>query len=275
VVTHRRFPGWEQRASRKITEAAVEIVLGSQYDFKQRVFDFLSMSLLMALRTKAAPATFPTAGKGLLKEHAYTELKRRILQGEFTPGAFLSERQLALDLEMSKTPIRAAVERLEAEGFLAISPQQGLVVRELAIHELADHLEVRYALEPYVLRQIAGRLTPAQVEQLEANLAGQQETVAQQDQNRMVELDSAFHILLCTFHGNGEFLRVMEQLRAKIHRVVHRVNGQHPERMRTAYEEHLAIADAVLAGDGELAAKHMIHHLEVGKTYLLSPRRRP
>ena len=221
------------------------------------------------------PSKSTADGKGgLLKETAYAELKRRILQGEVTPGAFLSERQLALDLEMSKTPIRAAVERLEAEGFLAISPQQGIVVRDLTIDELADHLEIRYALEPYVLQQIAGRLTPPQVELLEANLAAQLAAVERQDHGSVVELDSAFHILLCTFHGNGEILRVMQQLRAKIHRIVTRANELNPARMRGAYDEHRAIADAVLANDGPQAAQLMIQHLDVGKTFLLSPRRR-
>src|SRR5213080_3141617 len=72
------------------------------------------------------------AVRGLLKERAYAEIKQRILSGAFAPGTFLSERQLALQLQMSKTPIRAATERLEQEGFLTISPQQGIVVHDLS-----------------------------------------------------------------------------------------------------------------------------------------------
>jgi DNA-binding GntR family transcriptional regulator len=226
----------------------------------------------MAVKTLSRPDA--PEGKGLLKEQAYADLKRRILNGEFVPGAFLSERQLALDLAMSKTPIRAAVERLESEGFLAISPQQGIVVRDLSVEELADHLEIRYALEPFVLRQIAGRLTREQSAELEENLAGQKAATRKLDVERLVELDTGFHMLFCRFHGNGEILRVMEQLRAKIHRIIRRMTGQVPGRPAASYAEHRAIADAVIGGDGALAARRMEEHLEVGKQFLLSPRPR-
>ena len=74
--------------------------------------------------------------KVLLKEQAYDELKALILAGEFATGSFLSERALADRLGMSKTPIRTALERLEQERFITISPQQGVVVRELTLQEI-------------------------------------------------------------------------------------------------------------------------------------------
>ena len=75
--------------------------------------------------------------RSLMKERAYADLKRMILDGELVPGSFLAERQLAARLGMSKTPVRSALERLEAEGFLSISPHQGAIVRELAVREIA------------------------------------------------------------------------------------------------------------------------------------------
>jgi DNA-binding GntR family transcriptional regulator len=219
----------------------------------------------------ALPAAQGTGG--LLKDRAYAELKRRILNGDFPPGSFLSERQIAVQLAMSKTPIRAAVGRLEAEGFLSISPQQGIVVRDLSVHEIADQFEIRAALEPFILRHLAGRLTPEQAARLEENLTAQRASALAHEAERIVELDSGFHMLLCEFHGNREIMRVMEHLRAKIHRVILRVNGQHPGRMLDSYEEHRGIAEAVLAGDAEEAARRMEQHLEYGKHSLLSPRR--
>src|SRR5690348_15480667 len=73
-----------------------------------------------------------TGGAGQMKKRAYTALKRLLVSRSVAPGTFLSVRQLAKQLEMSSTPIRAALERLEAEGFITISPQQGIVVRELS-----------------------------------------------------------------------------------------------------------------------------------------------
>src|SRR6185437_11004753 len=64
-------------------------------------------------------------GRGLLKERAYEEIRRLIVSGRLAAGTFLTERQLAAQLGMSKTPVRSALERLETEGFVRISPQQG------------------------------------------------------------------------------------------------------------------------------------------------------
>ncbi len=211
-------------------------------------------------------------GRGLLKDRAYIELKRRILQGAFTPGTCLSERQMAFDLAMSKTPIRAAVERLETEGFVTVSPQQGIVVRDLSIHEIADQYETRLALESFVVRVLSGRLTPPQIERLQANLRAQEENCARLDIERSVQLDTDFHMMLCEFLGNQEILRVMRHLREKIHRVITRVNQQNAGRMVSSSHEHRAIADAVCAGDAALAVARMEEHLEYGKKILLSPR---
>lgn len=213
------------------------------------------------------------SGRSLLKERAYVQLKQCILNGHFAPGTFLSERQVALQLEMSKTPIRAAVERLELEGFLTISPQQGIIVRDLSIPEIADQYEIRVALETFVLRHLAGRLTAEQVARLEANLKVQDQNCKRCDVERGVELDAEFHILFSTFLGNQEIVRVMTHLRDKMYRVIFRVFKNNPGRIVTSYQEHRAIAQAVIEGDADLAAKRIEDHLEYGKQALLSPRR--
>jgi DNA-binding GntR family transcriptional regulator len=213
------------------------------------------------------------SGRGLHKERAYGEIKQRILSGEYPPGSFLSERQVALQLAMSKTPIRAALERLELEGFVIISPQQGVILRDLSIDDIADHYEFRAALESFVLRKLAGRLTPAQEERLAANLADQEANARERDVERGVRLDADFHTLFCEFLGNQEILRVVGHLRDKIHRLITRVYKLNAERIVTSYEEHRGIAEAVLQGDAALAAQRIEAHLEYGKQALLSPRR--
>ena len=77
------------------------------------------------------------AGRGLLKDDAYERIKHLIQTQVFKPGTFLSERELAARLGMSKTPVRSALERLQSEGFVQISPQQGAVVREPSLNEIS------------------------------------------------------------------------------------------------------------------------------------------
>src|SRR5262245_60782068 len=120
--------------------------------------------------TSAPQAAADSGARSLLKERAYAEIKQSILRGDFPPSTFLSERKMASRLAMSKTPVRAALERFEVEGCVTIAPQQGIIVRDLTVHEIADQYEIRAALEGFVLRTLAGRLTPAQIGRLEANL---------------------------------------------------------------------------------------------------------
>jgi len=214
---------------------------------------------------------FPS--RNLLKDQAYSALKDRILRGDLEPGTFLSERQIAGWLAMSKTPIRAALEKLEAEGFVTTSPQQGIVVRALSVHEIADQFEIRLALETFVARAVSGRLTDEQISRLEANLKAQKACLRQMNVQDSVRLDTEFHILFCRFLGNQEILKVMEQSRERIHRVILRVHEYNPARLKAGYAEHCAIADAVMCGDAELAVRRVQEHLEIGKQNLLSPRR--
>jgi DNA-binding GntR family transcriptional regulator len=212
------------------------------------------------------------ATRSLLKDQAYERIKSRLLNNNYPPGSFLSERQLAGNLGMSKTPVRAALERLESEGFITVSPQQGIVVRELSVHEIADQYEIRAALESYTLRTMAGRLTPKQVERVELNLQAQARLRGTGDVAKGVELDAVFHVQFAEFLGNREILRVISQLREKMQRVVTQVFQICPARLDTSYDEHTAIAAAVIAGDGAGAAELIVQHLELGKRLILSPR---
>jgi DNA-binding GntR family transcriptional regulator len=224
-------------------------------------------------RTPHPPGTNGHApARLLLKDAAYTRIKERLLSGEYPPGSFLSERQLADDLGMSKTPVKAALERLEAEGLIAVSPQQGIVVRELSLHEIADVYEIRAALESFTLQTLAGRLTPAQVKEVRANLAAQDRVRGTGDMARGVELDAAFHTMFPKFLGNQEIIRVVGQLREKMQRVVTQVFRLCPTRLDSSYVEHDAIARAVIGGDGPKAAALIVAHLELGKRLILSPR---
>ena len=214
-----------------------------------------------------------TPVRSLLKDQAYAAIKGHILRSDLGSGAFLAERQLAAQLQMSKTPIRAALERLEAEGFVTISPQQGIIVRDFTIHEIADQYETRVALETYVLRAVSGKLTSDQIARLQSNLAEQDALRGSRDFDQCVVLDAAFHMLFCEFLGNAEILRIMGQLREKIQRVITRVFHTNSQRFVGSVEEHRAIAEAVIGGDGGTAAKLIELHLEYGKQSLLSPRR--
>jgi DNA-binding GntR family transcriptional regulator len=207
-----------------------------------------------------------------LKVKAYRELKQLIQGGTLAGGQFLSERQLADRLKMSKTPIKAALERLELEGFVTVSPQQGIVVRQLTIQEVADQFELRMALECYVVKSVAGRLSPEQLQPMARNLREQSTAARARKVSRLVELDAEFHLLLCRAFGNEAILECMAQHRAKMHRVIYQVMSQARDRLADAVDEHRGIFSAVREGNPELAVELVVKHLDFGKQHLLGTR---
>ncbi|WP_339748744.1 GntR family transcriptional regulator [uncultured Rubinisphaera sp.] len=213
------------------------------------------------------------SSRSLLKEKAYQQLKCQIQDSTFIPGTFLSERKLALELGMSKTPIKAALERLESEGLVSVSPQQGIMVRELSVHEIADQFEIRLALESFVLRSVTGKLTNEDIKRIRKNLQQNQQAAKEFNHTTAIKLDAEFHGIFCDCLGNQEIIRVMTQLREKMYRVIGHIYQQHEDRIESSWTEHTAIANAVISGDADLAVIKLQEHLEYGKQLLLSPRR--
>lgn len=214
-----------------------------------------------------------TRSSGSLQTRAYAEIRRLIVSGEFPPGFFLSERQLAAQLGMSKTPVHVALERLEAEGFVVISAQQGIVVRGMTVDDIVDHYELREALESWVVRRLAGRLSPEQKHELEVNLRQQHEALEAWDMAKLMHLDEQLHYRLCSYLNNREIMSTMERLRDKIHQVILRVTETDRARPASSTSEHQAILEALFEGDGEKAARLMTEHLEAGKRRILNPER--
>jgi len=206
----------------------------------------------------------------LLKDRAYEALKELILQEVFPSGTLLSERQLVARLAMSKTPIRAALERLESEGLVSVSPQQGILVREISVHEVVDIFDVRIALECFALQRLAGTLTTIQQEQVLQNLTKQEKALVDGDVPAFTELDADFHLMLCGFLGNREVVQVMRRLRDRLYRIALQVLRYDVGRIQTSYDEHRAIFDMLVTGNGVAVGDLVEAHLVYGKQVLIS-----
>jgi len=218
--------------------------------------------------TVPAPDAFPRRRPPLLKEQAFSAVKGLIVDGTLPPGTFVSEGELAATLKMSKTPIRSALERLAELGFISISPQRGIVVREMSIREVTDHYDIRMALESFVLRHVAGRLTSAQLEALHDSIHRQRAAVDTRDIAAYTDADGEFHLMTCEFFDNEQILRVMRHQRDKLSLVVERIHRRDLGRMAVSMREHESILAALESGDGDHAARLVIAHLASGKHFL-------
>ena len=212
---------------------------------------------------RTRPGVRPT-----LANRAYDDLKVLFQNGTYAPGDFLTEGELARRLKMSKTPVRTALTRLEMDGYVTVSPQQGIVVREPSIHEVIDLFDIRIALETFVVKRLADSITPDQTTKLRANLDAQARAIKDQDNEAATRLDTEFHLLLCEFLDNREITQTMERLRGKLHRIIMGIQRKNPDRMVDGYREHEAIAESVNQGRGDQAAQRVIQHLEWSKKFL-------
>jgi DNA-binding GntR family transcriptional regulator len=210
-----------------------------------------------------------TLARRLLADRAYDALKESLLSGKYPPGTFLSERQLARGLGMSKTPLKSALVRLEAEGFLRISPQQGIVVREPSAQEIVELFDLREAIESYVVQRIAGRLTPDQAARLKENVRQQERAVREDKVVDATRLDTEFHMLVCGFLGNREMLKTLARMREKLHLHILGNLTRRPERTADSTREHAGIAEALLQGKGARAAELVRRHLDYGRNFVL------
>jgi DNA-binding GntR family transcriptional regulator len=171
---------------------------------------------------------------------------------------------------MSKTPIRAALENLEAQGLVTVSPQRGILVRDLSARDIAELFDVRSAVEPFIAGQLArGSLTPDHRKQIRSNLSRQQRAATEGDALDATQLDIAFHRLLAEILDNRELANWLERCFDRLHRSVLRVNRLARNRLMKSYQEHLDLAEAVLAGRSEDAARRMKDHLAFGRQFLL------
>jgi len=166
--------------------------------------------------------------------------------------------------------VRSAVERLASEGLVRVSPQQGIVVAEISFGDIIDLFEIRTALEGYVVTQLAKTLTEERVHQLRTNLEEQFEAAQRGDVVENMRFDTAFHFLLCEYQGNREITRVMWRMRDRLARIIIGVLRQRPQRMLESVEDHRAVVDAIVAGDGARAAEAMKAHLAWGQRFLTS-----
>lgn len=205
-----------------------------------------------------------------LKEKAYVELRQLILSGKLEPGETLTERMLVEMLSMSRTPIRAALERLDAEGLAKYTPNKGLVVTELSLDKIVDFFDFRIAMECHVVRKLARRSMESELlHWFEHNLREQEQHVQNNDFEAFTAADSAFHLMLSKSYGNKEILHTMEHLQDRLHQVALKVLRKDVTRIGVSHQDHVRIFHCVKEGNGDEAHAVMEQHLEFGKRILI------
>ncbi|MCM3715730.1 GntR family transcriptional regulator [Halalkalibacter oceani] len=196
----------------------------------------------------------------LLKDVAYKKIIEMILQGDYFTDNHTSENQLVELLQMSRTPIREALQRLQHDGIVKIIPNQGIAIQELSLKELNNMFDMRLAIETFSLRQIFRSITDQQIHYLERNVEQQREGfLKDQDFVKFLMLDGEFHEHLIKINDNKLFIDTMSYIRTRFFFDISR--QKYPETTQKRIEEHARIVEAIKARDEELAIKELKTHL--------------
>lgn len=202
-------------------------------------------------------------------------LRCAILAGEFAPGERMIETHLSEQLNVSRTPIRAAFQALAGEGLLVHTPNKGYYVREFSLEDIVQAYEIRAALEGLAARRAAQTgLSHQQMEAAEAALlAGdllmEKERFGPDDRSHYGQVNKTFHDVIHTAGGSSmirDMLRISEQVAPSSH---HNVIAFELRDVRRRHDDHHRIYEAILTRDGGRAEILMRDHVESVKLSLI------
>ncbi|MGH2548110.1 MAG: GntR family transcriptional regulator [Thermomicrobiales bacterium] len=191
------------------------------------------------------------ARRGSMMDVAYYTIREAMRDGVLAPGEALTEVELAKLLDMSRTPVREALRRLETERLVENAPRRGLIVPTMTLDHLIEVFEIRSVLEGLAARRCAQRKGPNELAALAACIDQMERALADTDDDLLNQASSNFHRLLRSGSGMTR-LRDMVVLMMDSSRSI----GLHEfaqGRAAQAVAEHKAIFDAIAAGDPEAA----------------------
>lgn len=195
-----------------------------------------------------------------LKNHAYQQLKDKLVDCVYPPGCILNEAQLANELQFSRTPIREAISKLEMEGFIKVLPKKGIYVTDISLNDVVQVFQTRVEIEPIALRLAASHLP---LEEL-INFCKKFNDPITDIQNSF-RLDTAMHLFIIEHCGNHFIIDMMRRVFEENTRIIIS-SKQNQSQVHDAKEEHLEILNKLIDGKYADAEQCMINHIKSCRT---------
>jgi DNA-binding GntR family transcriptional regulator len=218
---------------------------------------------------------------GLADEIAF-RLQAAVLDGEYAPGTHLNQDDLCARFGVSRTPVREALRKLQAQHLVELVPNKGATVRVPTRKDLAEVYAVRAELEGYACELAASRMKPEAI----ANLRKLQSAVAEQIElleadavdsgeeaafnSRVTRANERFHAAIYRAAGNERLVAIISDLQSYFPKdYVWRATRHRPEGHQLGVENHERIVSALEAGDGAAAREAMEEHIRFAGRLLL------
>lgn len=188
------------------------------------------------------------------------ELKEGIVAGKLAPGERISEENLAAKLNVGPVPIRAALRRLEAQGYVTFLSTNEVAVSKPTREEVEDYYTIASVLEGLAARLAVERAHPEEVSRLRELHQLLRESYQKKDLGQYFEANSNFHRFIAEMARSERLYRLIDQMRQEIRRT--RILSLHlPQRLDSSMREHDQILDAFLKKNPELAEAIVVKHL--------------
>ncbi|HKA53766.1 MAG TPA: GntR family transcriptional regulator [Candidatus Binatia bacterium] len=149
-----------------------------------------------------------------LRDRAYDAIKHHIITCAFKPGEYLNEAAVCAQLQLGRTPVHQAVDRLRLEGMVEVLPRKGMIVKPVSLHDILEIIEVRLVNECYCVRLAAERADRGELEAMTQVLTRARKATRARDVEEMMMLDREFHTCVARAAKNallGDFLRRLHE----------------------------------------------------------------
>lgn len=197
--------------------------------------------------------------KQTLKTKAYEAIRKNITYCKYKPGSIITEEILQKELNISRTPIREAINRLEQEGLVTIRPKKGIVISSLNFAEVGMLYEIRLLLEPYVIRTYGNRIPQNTYIAFYKHFT---ELLNSNTSENDFDLDNSFHQSFYNASQNSYLLEMNNRLSSQVTRLRILTRLQAKSDLIETTHEHLIIVNACLQSNWNKASELSKEHLE-------------
>jgi len=196
-----------------------------------------------------------------LQHKVYQHIKDRIMKRQLAPGQHISDTQLAQELQVSRTPIRDGLRRLEHEGFVKSEGGKGWKVYSLTLEDIGEIFEIKIELEGMIARKAANCRDKTKQSRLRKALKRMKDACEANDPEAWRDADLELHEIIFTMCNNERVARYIRALNDQWYRV--RVGFVALRgRIKGSTQEHESIVERILEGDAARAETEMRQHLE-------------
>lgn len=194
-------------------------------------------------------------------ERVYAAIHEAVQEHRLEPGVKLREAELTALFKVSRTSVRTALLRLSHKGLLELAPNRGATVAKPSAEECRQILESRLAIEGMVIEVLARAATPATVKTLRRHVLAQQRAFAAGRLEEGHRLAIGFHRLLASHCGNRILANLLDDLLSRMPLII-LAHGGHEAAGEATHADHLALVEAIGAGDVARSRRILERHLK-------------